>query len=139
MWYNDFRNIEVVIWMSSDFLDKTFEFCFVTNTRLMGVVVMHIRLRSEVNDQLDYLFHLDFEDYGIDGYSFLENVSPETLNHELMSKMGGLGGSLVELDLDQGLALLKEAYSLNEKYNESLPEACLPWVAWTDSISVNKK
>lgn len=81
----------------------------VSATRLMGVVglVMHY---NENGVNRDYLFHLDFEEYGIDGYASFTDEAPDFVANELLKVAGGLGGVMVEISEKEAKALIYEAY-----------------------------
>ena len=53
---------------------------FVTSTRLMGVVGMKLYWENEEGNEYIQFFHLDFEEYGIDGYESLVNGNKEEIN-----------------------------------------------------------
>lgn len=104
--------------------------CKVTNTRLMGVVGVHSEWQDSLKNQIHVLFHLDFEDYGIDGYELLWNPSDDEINYEVQKMMGGLGGSMVSAGEEDVKALLDEAYAINEKRSEEMPKGVQIWVGW---------
>ncbi len=81
----------------------------VSATRLMGVVglIMHYH---ETDGNKDYLFHLDFEEYGVDGYTCFTNEPAEFVANELLKVAGGLGGHMVSISEREAKALIYEAY-----------------------------
>ncbi len=95
---------------------------FVTNTRLMGVVGMKLYWENEKGDEYIQFFHLDFEEYGIDGYESLIDGSKDEIEFISSKMMGGLGGKFVRISKREGIYLLNESYKINISNNESLPQ-----------------
>ncbi|RKD21917.1 hypothetical protein SAMN02745883_02164 [Caminicella sporogenes DSM 14501] len=92
-----------------------------TNTRLMGVIALRIYWETELGEKFVQFFHLDCEEYGIDGYESLLNASAEDVEIITMKMMGGLGGKLVEINEREAIYLIKSIYEINLKNNEMLP------------------
>lgn len=59
-----------------------------------GSLIMHYH---ETDGNKDYLFHLDFEEYGVDGYTCFTNEPAEFVANELLKVAGGLGGHMVSI------------------------------------------
>jgi len=95
---------------------------YVTNTRLMGVIAMKLYWETEYGVEYIQFFHLDWEEYGIDGFESLGKANQEDIEILEARIMGGLGGQLVEINKKEAIYLLKEALKLNTANNESLPE-----------------
>ncbi|WP_432662645.1 hypothetical protein R9X47_19160 [Wukongibacter baidiensis] len=95
---------------------------YVTNTRLMGVVGMKLFWENEEGNEYIQFFHLDFEEYGIDGYESLINGSQEEIDFISAKMMGGLGGRFVRISKKEGVYLLNESYRININNNEALPQ-----------------
>lgn len=95
---------------------------FVTDTRLMGVVGMKLYWENEDGKEYIQFFHLDFEEYGIDGYESLVNGSKEEIDFISSRMMGGLGGRFVRISKKEGIYLLNESYKINISNNEALPQ-----------------
>ncbi len=95
---------------------------YVTNTRLMGVVGMKLFWENEEGNEYIQFFHLDFEEYGIDGYESLINGSQEEIDFISAKMMGGLGGRFVRISKKEGVYLLNESYKININNNEALPQ-----------------
>lgn len=93
-----------------------------TDTRLMGVVGVRAIEELPEGIQVVHFFHLDFEDYGIDGYERLDNPQPDEVEQITQKMMGGLGGSFVSIDSEEAAWLIREAYSLNLSHQEDLPD-----------------
>jgi hypothetical protein len=94
---------------------------YATNTRLMGVVGMKLFWETEEGDEYVQFFHLDCEEYGIDGFESLANASGFDIEIVTAKMMGGLGGTLVEIEEQEGIYLLNEVYKINLKNDQSIP------------------
>lgn len=125
----------------SDLNRKTLNFisCEVTNTRLMGVVGVHSKWKDVDNHLLHVLFHLDYEDYGIDGYRLLVNPTSDEVNHEVQKMAGGLGGVMVSVGSEELQSLLYEAYQINLAHSEDPPYGIEPWLSWLQEGHLNEK
>ncbi|SHJ66084.1 hypothetical protein [Paramaledivibacter caminithermalis] len=97
-----------------------FKRSFVTNTRLMGVVGMKIFWETEDGKSYTQFFHLDFEEYGIDGFESLVDGTQEDIDIITSKMMGGLGGKFVRISKKESIYLLIESFKVNVKNNESL-------------------
>ncbi|MCT4595397.1 MAG: hypothetical protein N4A57_14190 [Anaeromicrobium sp.] len=82
-----------------------------TNTRLMGVVGVYIQWKDHEQNNFHQLFHLDYEEYGIDNYKGV--TEDNILKTEILKMMGGLGGDLVEITLEEAKFLIKKAIEKN--------------------------
>ena len=131
-----------------------------TNTRLMGVVGVHIVRNNEAGDY-HQLYYLDFEEYGFDDYrsfqlsdhgqartdssdtysktnnSHEEDDSPFSTYSEVKDNIadmfGGLGGECIELTERQAVYIIGEAAKLNTKYDSEFPEGIEEYMAVLDS------
>lgn len=113
--------------------------CEATNTRLMGVVGVHSIWKNSEDDFLHVLFHLDFENYGIDGYTVISDNKKYIVDQEVKRMMGGLGGSMVDIKECELKVLLNSAYSLNIKYGENLPNDTDGWISWFLILNADAK
>jgi len=95
---------------------------YITNTRLMGVVGMKLFWKNEEGNEYIQFFHLDFEEYGIDGYESLVNGSQEEIDFISARMMGGLGGRFIKISKREGIYLINESYKINISNNEALPQ-----------------
>lgn len=84
-----------------------------TNTRLMGVVGIVAHFLNEREEALTQVLHLDYEEYGIDGYQLFVDASEPEIQKEIQKVTGGLGGSFVEIDYEDYRHLIYEAYLLD--------------------------
>ncbi len=80
-----------------------------TNTRMMGVVGLHVVWRKSADIEIHELYHLDYESYGIDGYESHVNPDSYYIDHRILKMMGGLGGEFAELDARAVRILLQSA------------------------------
>ena len=95
-----------------------------TDTRLMGVVGLHMVRRTE-DTEFHQLFYLDFEEYGFDEYrSFrLYKKAPmDEVGRNMLDLFGGLGGSWNAISEKEAIHLIHHAIELNMKYDVELPE-----------------
>lgn len=95
---------------------------FVTNTRLMGVVGMKLYWETEEGNEYVQFFHLDFEEYGIDGYESLVNGTKEEIDFISSKMMGGLGGKFIRIYKREGIYILNQSFKINIRNNEALPQ-----------------
>lgn len=95
---------------------------YITNTRLMGVVGMKLFWENEEGKEYIQFFHLDFEEYGIDGYESLIDGSQEEIDFISARMMGGLGGRFVKISKRESIYLINESYKINISNNEALPQ-----------------
>lgn len=80
-----------------------------TNTRMMGVVGLHVVWRKSAEIEIHELYHLDFESYGIDGYESHVNPDAYYIDHRILKMMGGLGGIFIALEARAVRILLQSA------------------------------
>lgn len=99
--------------LSSPKPKRTFLKAKATNTRLMGVVGLVMEYQSPQGNRQTLIFHLDFEEYGIDGYACFTDEAEDHIEREITRVTGGLGGVFVELSEAQAKALIYEAYVLD--------------------------
>lgn len=92
----------------------TFKEAFATNTRLMGVVGVMARFIDESGSERVHIYHLDFECYGIDGFSEWRRISESDLRRELSKVIGGLGGRLESISFEELIYLLKSSYQVQD-------------------------
>ncbi len=95
---------------------------YVTNTRLMGVIGMKLYWETEEGEEYVQFFHLDWEEYGIDGFDSLTNGRDNEIKLIESKMMGGLGGKLVKITDREAIFILKEANKISIEKNQILPE-----------------
>lgn len=104
---------------------KDFVSAYVTNTRLMGVVGMHIHFKlpdNEVLDDLHQFFYFDAEEYGFETYRSVLGNDTDKISEIEGSLIGGLGGEKVPVSLEEAKAILHEYVLMNVTRNLPLPE-----------------
>lgn len=95
---------------------------YATNTRLMGVVGIHVKWQKSEHEFFHELYHLDFESYGIDGYEGFINPNEDFLDHRIRKMMGGLGGVFVPLEAKEIRILLQSAVAVAPECLGEYPE-----------------
>lgn len=87
-----------------------------TNTRLMGVVGLvntwDVMIDGKREKEVKQIFHLDFEEYGIDGYDLIDSSEKERYNKTLMYVTGGLGGGFVKISYEEMNAILFDCFNV---------------------------
>lgn len=87
-----------------------------TNTRLMGVVGLvntwDLMIDGKWKKEVKQIFHLDFEEYGIDGYDLIDSSEKEKYNKTLMYVTGGLGGEFVKISYEEMNAILFDCFNV---------------------------
>lgn len=91
-----------------------FKEAFATNTRLMGVVGVMAKFLDKQGKEIVHIYHLDYESYGIDGFKEWRQISESDLRRELSKVIGGLGGRLESISIEELIYLLKSAYSVQD-------------------------
>lgn len=106
---------------ATDSYSPQFKSAWATNTRLMGVVAVKALETDRNGAPIYHFFHLDFEEFGIDAYERV-TAEPEPLERMTRKMTGGLGGELVEISPEELAWLIGEAYALNRRHGEPLPD-----------------
>lgn len=104
---------------------KEFVSAYVTNTRLMGVIGMHIHFKLPDNEMLDdfhQFFYFDAEEYGFETYRSVVGNDQDKIKEIEGSLIGGLGGEKVSLNFEEAKAILHEYVLFNVTRNLPLPE-----------------
>lgn len=91
-----------------------------TNTRLMGVVGLHMRYMS-YGELIDLFFYLDYEEYGLDEFSMYGDSGNTFIELEKSNKFGALGGTWVQLTEREASRLVTERASFNKRLHMILP------------------
>jgi len=71
--------------------------CYVTKTRLMGVVAGYISYCIDDENFVEF-YHIEFEEYGIDRFDQLVNPSDFMVKQLRLEVFGGLGGPLISVE-----------------------------------------
>ncbi len=85
-----------------------------TNTRLMGVVGGYVEYLVNQSKVVE-VFHIDYEDYGVDRYECYINPSPRDLKMTLKEVCGGLGGEFVRLEYNELVYYLNQGIEVNKR------------------------
>ena len=117
-----FRVIEGGLAATTEPGHRPFAEGWVTNSRLMGVVVMGIRWANEgKKNGLWQFFYFDCEEYGFDRYEEYDGSDPEALRDLELSMIGGLGSDKVSISQKQAVHLFLTYLRYNRKYGIALP------------------
>ena len=104
---------------------KDFVSAYVTNTRLMGVIGMHIHFKlpdNEVLQDFHQFFYFDAEEYGFETYKSVLGNDADKIKEIEGSLIGGLGGEKIPLNFEEAKAILHEYVLFNVTRNIPLPE-----------------
>lgn len=106
--------------------EKEFDWAYVTDTRLMGVVGLCVAWKIPGPSAEYYqLFYFDAEEFGLDTYKGIS----AGLNSDNMAKfydeeaamMGGLGGQKIQVSLSEVQTLVSEFVAYNKEHDIKLP------------------
>jgi hypothetical protein len=103
---------------------------YVTDTRLMGVLVLYMQWKTPVenyiltekNETLHQFFYIETTEAGIESYRSLTFDDEEMLEDMEQIMLGGLGGMRVPLTENEALYLLNMYADLNKRYGNPLPD-----------------
>lgn len=104
---------------------KDFVSAYVTNTRLMGVIGMHIHFKlpdNEIIQDFHQFFYFDAEECGFETYKSVLGDDTDKIKEIEGSLVGGLGGEKIPLQLEEAKAILHEYVLYNVMKNLPLPE-----------------
>ena len=103
---------------------KKFISAFVTNTRLMGVLVVYVHWKVETGEDhlsLHQFFYVETTEVGIESYRSVYGNNQKTLIEIEQAMTGGLGGEKVGISEKETYMLLQKYADLTEKLGNSLP------------------
>lgn len=109
---------------------KTFLRARAVQSRLMGVIGLHLEFRQKLGpdqtETLHQLFYLDVEEYGLDTYKGIpladvKGPHTEVLDKELQSMFGGLGSPYQDITQREAYFLIQQYAARNTKAGEPLP------------------
>jgi hypothetical protein len=102
---------------------------FVTNSRLMGVLVVYIhwqiepeRRGGDASGNFHQFFYIETSEIGIESYRGFVGDDAETMLEAEQAMLGGLGAQKVDISKREAFLLLQQYAALNEKYGEALPD-----------------
>lgn len=105
--------------------NREFLSAYITNTRLMGVTVLHVHIRLSDREygsrELHQFFYYDAEEYGLETYRSLLNPEPDEIKEVENSMTGGLGGRPVDLKYREAAFLLQRYAEYNSRNRIPLP------------------
>lgn len=84
---------------------------YATNTRLMGVVGV-----VAYYDKFVDIYHLDFEEYGIDSFFRIDIKNSNEVSRRINETVGGLGGKLKKINERQFKVLIKDSFDINDEF-----------------------
>lgn len=126
---NDFTVIKGGISNHFGEAEKQFINTFVTNTRLMGVVVICFDWKIDPascpwasGDKFRQYFYMDFEESGMESYVGLSYADISELWFLDAKLIGGLGGRKFDLTLNEAKFLLQHYFEHSRKLNVPDPE-----------------
>ena len=103
----------------------------VTDTRLMGVIGLHV-CREKGDDVIHQFFYLDAEEYGIDEYTSVCNCGPSKVQEIKKASFGALGGSWNEISEAQAEFLIKDFILFTDMVGLPLPDPAKEYVEIAD-------
>lgn len=104
---------------------KLFISAYVTDTRLMGVIVVGIRWKLEVNfAETGYyqFFYFDCEEFGFETYKSIVSDDINAVSFVEKTLISGLGGKKAAINKRQAFYLVKKYAAFNKEHNIGLPE-----------------
>jgi len=122
--YPDLKIIKGGPDFSEGVTSRKFISAFVTNTRLMGVLILyaHWQLKSETgNLSLHQFFYLETTEAGIESYRSIYGNKQRALSEIENAMAGGLGGEKTNLTEKEVYILLQAYAKITEDFGESLP------------------
>ncbi|MBK5254296.1 MAG: hypothetical protein JJE03_07580 [Peptostreptococcaceae bacterium] len=113
------------------FSDMKFINCMATDTRLMGVVALKLLWNYKSNDFIQ-LFHLDFSEYGVDGY--YDTDTTDNIESKWIHMSGGLGGNEVSITFPEVLGLINHSQRINLKHRKNHSDDLIDFQMFIESI-----
>ena len=92
-----------------------------TNTRLMGVVGLHIE-RNQEGASFHQFFYIDTEEYGLDDYQSLLDADSAVVEDKKNDLFGALGGQWIKITEKEALFLVRNYAQINIRKNLLLPD-----------------
>lgn len=104
--------------------EKKFISAFVTNTRLMGVLVVCIHwqlIGKNDSKSLHQFFYIETTEIGLESYMSVYGNNPKALLNAEQALAGGLGGEKVGLTENEACLLIQQYAEMTENFGEKLP------------------
>ncbi len=96
---------------------------YVTDTRLMGVVVLSITWkRKSTNSTFNQFFYFDAEEFGLENYNSISGDDPLQLLTLENTLIGGLGSKKNFISEEEARFLVHHFSTYNEKFEKPLPD-----------------
>ncbi|MDR0357813.1 MAG: hypothetical protein LBH63_05555 [Clostridiales Family XIII bacterium] len=102
---------------------------FVTNSRLMGVLVVYIRWRLDPDRRRNVaasgfhqFFYIETSEFGIESYRSIAGDDAATMLEAEQAMLGGLGAKKTDISKREAFLLIQQYAKLNEVYGEKLPD-----------------
>ena len=109
----------------SGFEQRRFVSAEITDTRLMGVVGLHIHWEVKETGEWNcfhQFFYFDAEEYGLDSYRSYRSEDEDEVENIIDSMFGGLGGKMVALTEREALFLVQDFVRDAKMMGLRLPE-----------------
>jgi hypothetical protein len=125
---------------TSSAVDREFISAYATNSRLMGVFVVHIHWEQKIHPgmgidktligvsglgdtvDLHQFFYMETIEIGIESYKSVWGEAAIRLMETEQSMTGGLGSKKIDLSEREARLLVRKCAEYNEKFGERLPE-----------------
>ncbi|MDR1067895.1 MAG: hypothetical protein LBL36_01435 [Clostridiales Family XIII bacterium] len=108
---------------------KKFVSAFVTNSRLMGVIVVYIHWESVVSgnreigrESFHQFFYIETTEFGLDSYRSICGDDAAAILEVEQAMTGGLGSGKVDITEKEAVMLVQKYAELNESSGEEMPE-----------------
>ena len=108
-----------------NYANRRFMSAFITDTRLMGVVGLHIHWElysSDFISDFHQYFYFDAEEYGFETYKSLMGSDADALAMIEQALIGGLGGSKVNVSEREAVFLVQKYTEMNKALSLPLPD-----------------
>jgi hypothetical protein len=109
--------------------EQKFIDAYVTNTRLMGVLVVYIRWRlsgtlaeEKKSHSLHQFFYIEATEAGLESYQGIYGDDEEELREAEQMMLGGLGAEKKMLSLNEAAWLIRHFAEMNKKFGVPLPD-----------------
>ena len=100
--------------------DEKFEGAYATDTRLMGVLVIYIKWKTD--KPLHQFFYIETTEEGIESYRGISGEDEEELRYTEQSMLGGLGAQRVFLTMSEAVFLVQKYAEMTRKFGNILPD-----------------
>jgi len=98
---------------------------YVTDTRLMGVLGLHLHFKKKVEDfevqNIHYFLYYDIEEIGLDSIKVLQINDPKSVDLAEKSSFGGLGAKMIYVNEKEARYLVKEFVNGTKNKKKPLP------------------